>query len=138
MKRGILEKAKELAGIVKIVYVATAGRNGEPHIAASEGLAFLEGDRIIFKAWFCLKTIENLRENPKLSLAILDPKTKAGYQLLGVTERIENGAILDGYAPDSEEKWAGLPQAEHRLFIRVKEVLHLSAGPHSDESLPWM
>ncbi|RPJ06749.1 MAG: pyridoxamine 5'-phosphate oxidase family protein [Deltaproteobacteria bacterium] len=82
-----------------------------------------------------MRTVENLRENPRLSLVILDPKTLKGFQILGQMERIEKGAMLDGYAPETEEKWAGLPQAEHQLLIRVTEVLHLAPGPHSDEAL---
>jgi uncharacterized protein len=135
MEPGILGKVQELARKVKTVYIATSNRKGIPHLAASEGLAFVGPDRIFFSAWFCRRTVENLRENPKLSLAMLDSETQEGYQLLGETERIEEGAILDGYAPDTEKRWAGLPQAEHRLFIRVKEVLHLSSGPHSDVAL---
>jgi general stress protein 26 len=103
MATGILEKVKKLVQKVKVVYVATANREGIPHIAASKGMAFIE-DQIVFRAWFCLKTVENLRENPKLSLAVLNAKTKEGYQLLGEVERIEKGAILDGYTPEEEKR----------------------------------
>ena len=135
MEPGILGSVKKLAQKVKVVYIATADKEGIPHLAASEGMTFVDRDRIFFRAWFCLRTVENLRENPRLSLAILDPKTLEGYQILGEMEGIEKGAILDGYAPETEKRWAGLPQTEHQLLIRVKEVLHLTSGPHSDESL---
>jgi general stress protein 26 len=130
----ILEKVKRMVQKVKVVYVATANREGVPHIAAAEGIAFME-DEIVFRAWFCPKTVENLRENPQLSLAVLSPKTKEGYQLFGVVERIEKGAILDGYAPGEEEEWSGYPQAEHQLYIRVKAVSQLTSRGHSDEFL---
>ena len=82
MDTDILEKVQRIVQKVKIVYVATANREGMPHIAAAEGMAFM-GDKVVFKAWFCLKTVENLSENPKLSLAVLSPKTREGYQILG-------------------------------------------------------
>ena len=129
----ILEKVKRLVRKSGIVFLATTDRKGTPHIAASEGMTFTEDGKALFKAWFCLKTIENLSENGKLSLAILNPKTKEGYQILGEIERIDRGAILDGYGPDNEEKWAGYPQAEHQLLIRVQKVASLTSGPHSDE-----
>lgn len=135
MEPEILERVKKLVRKVKVVFVATADRKGIPHLAASEGATFVDGDQIFFRAWFCLRTVENLHENPRLSLAVLDPKTLKGFQVLGEMERIEKGAILDGYAPETEKRWAGLPQAEHQLLIRVEEVLHLASGPHSDEAL---
>jgi general stress protein 26 len=57
MKPGILQKMKKLVQDVKVVYVATANKKGVPHIAASEGMAFLNEDQIVFRAWFCLKTV---------------------------------------------------------------------------------
>jgi uncharacterized protein len=133
MKRGMLEQVKKLVQEVGVVYVATSDREGVPHIAAAEGMTFAKEDRILFRAWFCLKTLENLEKNPKLSLAILHTGTREGYQILGEIERMERGAILDGYRPGEEKKWAGYPQAEHQLSIRIEKVSSLSSGPHSDE-----
>ncbi len=133
MDSDILEKVKRIVQKVKIVYVATANREGIPHIAAAEGMAFT-GDEVVFRAWFCLKTVENLRENPRLSISVLSPRTREGYQLLGEVERLEEGAMLDGYVPE-DEKGSGYPQAEHRLYIRIKAVSHLTSRGHSDEIL---
>lgn len=133
MERETLEKVKKLIQEVGIVYVATADREGIPHIAAAEGMTFTDEGQVIFKAWFCLKTVENLGKNPELSLAVLNPKTKEGYQILGEIERIDRGAILDGYGSEEEKKWAGYPQVEHQLSVRIQKVSSLTSGPHSDE-----
>ena len=135
MERGLLEKLKTLAEEVRVVYVATSDREGVPHIAAAEGMAFGNDDRILFRAWFCIKTVENLEKNPRLSLAIIHPGTREGYQVLGRVERIERGAMLDGYRPGEEKKWASYPQAEHQLSISIEMVSRLTSGPHSDEFL---
>ncbi len=139
MEKGLLDEVKNLVQGVKVVYVATATREGIPHIAASEGMTFLDGDQVVFRAWFCIKTVGNLQENPRLSLAVLNPETREGYQLFGELERIEKGAMLDGFAFEKEREWAGYPQAEHQLFIRIKAVSHLTSGAHSDEvvELGW-
>ena len=133
MKREILERFKKLVKKVGTVYIATADKAGTPHIAASEGLTFTEEGHLLFKAWFCLKTVANLEKNPKLSLAVLDPETQEGYQILGEIKRIETGAMLDGYGLDKERDWAGYPQAEHQLLIQPKKISSLTSGPHSDE-----
>jgi uncharacterized protein len=126
-------KIKDLVEKVKTVYVATANKEGIPHIAASEGMTFTDGDRVVFRAWFCLKTIENLYENPRIALSVLDPVTREGYQLLGKMERIEKGAILNGFTPQMEKEWEGFPQVEHQLSIRIEKISHLTTGAHSDE-----
>ena len=133
MNRGMLQKVKELVEKVGTVYIATADRKGTPHIAASEGMAFTKEGHIVFKAWFCLKTVANLGENRKLSLAVLNPKTQEGYQILGEIKRIDRGAVMDGYGSDREKSWEGYPQVEHQLLIHAKKVSSLTSGPHSDE-----
>lgn len=135
MEPAVLERIKKLLQKVKIVYVSTANKKGVPHIAVEEGMVFLNKDQVFFRAWFCFKTLDNLRENPAISLAFLDPKTKQGYQLSGKMEKIEKGAILNGFAPAKEKGWADYPQAEHQLLIRIQEISLLAAGPHSDEFL---
>jgi len=79
--------------------------------------------------------VENLEKNPRLSLAIIHPGTTEGYQVLGRVERIDRGAMLDGYRPGEEKKWASYPQAEHQLSISIERVSRLTSGPHSDEFL---
>ncbi len=133
MKKELLDEAKKLVQKVKVVYMATTNSEGTPHIAASEGMAFGDGDRVVFKAWFCIKTVGNLQENPRLSLAVLNPETGEGYQLFGELERMERGAILDGFAFEKEKEWKGYPQAEHQLYIRIQAISRLTSGAHSDE-----
>ena len=133
MEKRLLDEVKNLVQEVRIVYVATASREGIPHIAASEGMTFVDGDQVVFRAWFCIKTVGNLQENPRLSLAVLNPETREGYQLFGELERIEKGAILDGFAVEKVREWAGYPQAEHQLYIRIKAISQLTSGAHSDE-----
>jgi general stress protein 26 len=133
MEKGLLDEVRKLVQEVKIVYVATANREGIPHIAASEGMTFVDGDQVVFTAWLCIKTVENLRENPRLSLAVLNPESRKGYQLWGEMERIERGAILDGFSLEKEQEWISYPQAEHQLFIRIRGISHFTSGVHSDE-----
>jgi general stress protein 26 len=135
MEKEILEKVKKLLQKVKLIYVATSNKEGIPHIAVEEGMIFLDNDRVLFRAWFCFKTLDNLRENPSISLAVLAPKARQGYQLFGEMEKIEEGAILNGFAPVKEKVWTGYPQAEHRLLIRIQRISPLASGPHADEFL---
>ncbi len=133
LEKSLMDRVQELVETVNLVYVATASKEGLPHIAASDGMTFINGTTIFFRAWFCRKTVENLFENPKLSVVVFDPATREGYQLLGKLERIEEGAVLNGFSPAKEKEWAAYPQSEYQLSIQVDAISHLTSGPHSDD-----
>jgi len=58
VERELMKKIKKLLEKMGIVYVATADRKGTPHIAAAEGMTFTDEGQILFRAWFCLKTVQ--------------------------------------------------------------------------------
>jgi len=118
-----------------VSYVATSDMNGQPHIAVEKGLKMIGGKYLGFDAWFCKKTVENLRNNPKIAIAIFDPLSKKGYQFSGRIVGIEDGAMLNGFSPELEKKEKEIPQVESRLKIEIEEVLDFSTGPHSDRDI---
>jgi hypothetical protein len=62
------------------VYIASVDRKEKPHIAIANAPAFEEDNLLVFEEWFCPSTIENVRGNPRISLAAIDPETTWGYQ----------------------------------------------------------
>jgi len=88
-------------------------------------------NRVHVAAWFCPGTVANLEENRRISLVVWDPLRDLGYQLLGETEKVEELAMMDGYAP-GEEKNPPLPQVERQLTVRVDKITDFRHAPHSD------
>lgn len=129
----ISDKMKKFVEDVNYAYVASADHRSRPHLAAGTGLKVPDPDHLVFEAWFCRKTLENVAEVPRLAVVILDRQTGAGYQFLCRVERTNQVAILNGYAPDLEEP--GLPQVETRMVALVEEVLEFSHGPHTDHPI---
>lgn len=129
----ITEAVKRFAEGVGHAFVATADATGHPHLAAGREIFVAEPDRIVFQAWFCLTTLRNLKENPAIAVAMVDPATGKGYQFTGYLEKIEESALLNGFLPDVEP--VELPQAQWRLEIRVASVMAFSADAHSDRPL---
>ncbi|MGR3310049.1 MAG: hypothetical protein ACUZ77_04675 [Candidatus Brocadiales bacterium] len=43
--------------------------------------------------------------------------------------------MLDGYAPTVEKAESPFPQEEFKLKIKVKEILELHSGVHSDKNI---
>ena len=131
MKIEKLEKAIDLSQRIGFVCVATADREGMPHIATAGKMELLDEGCLAIREWFCPGTIANLQTNKFMSVMVWDRDSDSGYQMLGKLEKIEELGILNGYAPDIESG-PPLPQVERRLLIKVEKITNFKLGPHSD------
>ena len=100
-------------------------------MAAAGKLALTPEGRVAVSAWFCPTTVANLQRSRWVSLVIWDPKVDIGYQLLGETEKVQEIAKMNGYAPGLESK-SPLPQVERQLLVRVEKIVDFKHAPHSD------
>lgn len=129
----ISEKLKGFIEEADYALVASADQRGRPHLAASRGLRVPDSDHILFEAWFCRKTMENVADVPRVAIVILDPGTGSGYQLAGLVENVSQSGILNGFAPELEAP--GMPQVQWRMVVRIDEIVEFSTGAHSDRPL---
>ena len=128
----ITEDIKVFVETVGHAFVATSDAKGYPHLAAGRGISVSRPHLLVFEAWFCLTTLRNLQENPKVAVAIADA-TGNGYQFAGRVEKAEDTAGLHGYLPGIEPP--GLPQVQWRLEVRVESVMSFTSDAHSDRPL---
>ena len=131
MKSESLKTAVELAEKLEHVFVATADPSGMPHVAAAAKLNQTSKDHVTVAAWFCPGTVNNLNKNRRISMVVWDAPSDKGYQLLGLVEKIEEIAMMNGYSPEAD-KYPPMPQVENRLLVRVDKVIVFSHAPHSD------
>ena len=130
MKAEALQMAVELAEKGRI-FVATSNKAGLPHIAAAEELVSSGNSKVSVSEWFCPGTIANIEQNRRVAIAVWNPETDKGYQLLGEIEAVEELGILDRYSPETESK-EPLPQVLRQLLVRVSKILDFKRAPHSD------
>ena len=132
----ILNRIKDFIKKVEYFYVATSDRKGEVHIAVAKDLIFLpDNEHVAFKSWFCKKTLENISENPNISIAIYNSKSDTGYQIIGKAVSKNVVAVLNGYAPELEKVEKKYPQEEYQLKIKMINVMDLHRINHSDKYL---
>jgi uncharacterized protein len=129
----IPEKLKKFVEEANWAFVASADQRSRPHLAASRGLKVPDAEHIVFEAWFCRKTLENVAEVPRVTLVVVDPTTGAGYQFVGKVEKVIPISILNGFAPEAEAP--GTPQVESRMVVRVEEIMEFSTGAHTDQPI---
>lgn len=104
-----------------IAFMATADSDGNPYVTKVENIALVHHDCLKITSWFCPKTMENLMETRNISLVIWHVYQDVGFQLLGGVEKMEEAALLDGYAPEMEEKMP-IPQIQWQLLVRVDRI----------------
>ncbi len=126
-----LEKAIALAKKVGSVFVATADTQGIPHLAVAGKVVLTPEGRVAVTEWFCPGTMENLKVNRQVALAVWDAKKDIGYQLIGESEKVEDLLMMNGYAPEKEEKTTR-PQVKWQVIIRVDKITDFMQAPHSD------
>jgi hypothetical protein len=131
MKAEELEKVVRLAKDLGYVLIATADRQGTPHVAAAGKLEYTGGQEIAVKEWFCPGTVANLDVNKRISIVAWRRQPDTGYQLLGTVTKILDMGVLDGYAPELEGAHP-LPQVEKQLVIKVEKIIEFKLAPHSD------
>ncbi|HHT9130283.1 MAG TPA: pyridoxamine 5'-phosphate oxidase family protein [Candidatus Brocadiaceae bacterium] len=132
----ILNQIKNFSKRVKLFYVTTSNQKGEVHLAVAKDLNFLpDNEHIAFKSWFCRRTIENIHENPNISIAMYNAKTDTGYQIIGRAVSKNVVAVLDGYALELENVEKEYPQEEYQLKIKITNIMDLHRVTHSDKYL---
>ncbi len=132
----IPEKIKEFLSNVDISYVATCNKDGVPHIAIVKDIGIInDGEQIVFKSWFCIRSLENLAGNSNVAVGTYSVKKELGYQFIGkvVSQKVE--AVLNGYEPGLDSIEAETPQTEYKLKIKVESILELHLSTHSDKSI---
>lgn len=129
----IIARIKEFIEKTDVFYIATCNQDGQVHLAVARELTFLgEGGYIVFKSWFCRKTLENIQENPNIAIAMYDSERDIGYQIIGKTVSKDVVSVLNGYAPELEKIEKYYPQEEHRLIVKLVNVMDLHSTSHSD------
>jgi uncharacterized protein len=131
MNRETFENIERMSLKVGHIMIATADKKGLPHIAAATMISPVSDREVHVDGWFCERTEQNLRENPKIALVVWDREFDHGYQLLGESSGEKDIAIMDGYSPEMEEV-GNFPQFERELYVKVTSILEFKHAIHND------
>lgn len=129
--RASLNKAIKMAKKIGHGFLATADRTLSPHMSIVQSINVNGQDHLKLKAWFCQPALENLQQNPKISIVVWDSLQDTGYQLAGTMETMRKIAELDGYAAGLEER-KHFPQVEWEILVRVERILNFQKKPYID------
>jgi len=112
----------------KMAWVATATREGVPNVTP-------KGTVKVLADLFSLKTRQNLEQNPKVAVTVIDPSTHKGYQVKGTAELLSSGPLYDQMAADLKGASATLPVPKYVVKISVESVYDQSVGPDAGKQI---
>ena len=123
--RNFIEKERDPV----TVFVGTCSKDGTPNISAKGiFISILDNETIAYADVYSLKTLENARQNPHVTVAVINAKTFKGYQFKGVAEVMESGPLL-------AEARKQNPQAKSVTKVKLQEVYLLDYGPQAGKKV---
>jgi len=124
---------------VRILPLATASKAGIPNVIPI-GIAEIDDsdakdDYIHIMNNFFLKTIANIKENPKVALYIWSPETSGCIQIKGDAVEVTNkGAVYSGMTGRVSAMKPGLPMKEI-IRIKITDIFNCKSGPEAGKKI---
>ncbi len=119
----------------KMAWVATATGEGVPNVTPKGSVKVLDDQHVVFADLFSLKTRQNLEQNPKVAVTVIDASTHKGYQVKGTAELLSSGPLYDQMAADLKAVSATLPVPKYVVKISVESVYDQSVGPDAGKQI---
>ena len=111
------------------VFVGTTGKDGTPNISAKGTFIHVVDDETLAYAdVYSLKTLENVKNNPRVTIAAINAKTYKGYQFKGTGEVVEKGILV-------EEARKQNPQSKTVTKVKLDEIYLMDYGPQAGKKV---
>ncbi len=131
-------RMKEIFSNQKTFVLGTSDRGGNPNTVPVAAVKILDDETILVSDQFFVKTLSNLRENPKAALSFWDKDSGEGYQVKGAAAIHTAGKIFEETA-----EWvhalslkAGHPfQSKGAVVIRIGEIYSVTPGPDAGKKI---
>jgi len=130
------DRMKEIFNKQQAIALSTCSREGVPNVVPMSAKKILDDDTILLSDQFFNKTLKNLRDNPKASIAIWD--NMEGYQIKGAVTIETSGQIFEETAKwiDDMGKQLGLPlKCKGAVILKIEEIFNISPGPKAGEKV---
>jgi uncharacterized protein len=129
--------SKELQEMVKgrMGWVATVDADGMPNVTPKGTVRVLDESTIIFADLFSLKTRNNLKQNPKVAVTIIDQEKFKGYQFKGKAELIDSGPLFEKVKAELKGAPKALPAPKYVAKITVDEIFDQSPGSNAGKKI---
>jgi predicted pyridoxine 5'-phosphate oxidase superfamily flavin-nucleotide-binding protein len=109
-----------------LVWIATSGKDG-PHLVPVCFIKTLDEKRLIIGNVFIKKTVENLKNDPQIAVAVAFKRDGwDGYLLKGKAEVAAEGEIFEDFKSEVLERSNGKREIKSVVLVHVAKVYSLT------------
>lgn len=126
----LTEEMKKAMATIKAFPVATASKDGWPNVVPIGFLELVDDETIWIADNFMLKTLANVRENPKIAIFVWGPETKGCYQIKGEVTLKTSGPDFEKMQETVRSKMAKAP-AKGLLIMKITGVFECAPGANA-------
>ena len=130
----LTEEMKKAFATVKTFPVATASKDGWPNVVPIGFVELVDDETIWIADNFMVKTLANIKENPKISIYVYGPDTKGCYQIKGDVTIKTEGMEFAKMQETVHSKMATAP-AKNLMIVKIREVFQCTPGAGAGDKI---
>ena len=134
----MVKLSEEIKDFLKnnLSFVATVDEKGMPNVVPKGNLCALDDATLVFADLYSHQTKNNLAENPKVAITVVNAAGYKGYQLKGKAKVIERGKVYDELS--RQALGAGQldhPDAKYAVKVKVEKIIDIGYGETADKEI---
>ena len=132
------ERMKEIFTKQGILVLGTADLKGVPNVVPVGAVKILDDETVLISDQFFLKTLNNLRENPRVAISFWDADEGEGYQIKGEASIHTEGKIYEDtveWIREFSEKIGHPLKSKGAIVIKIKEIYSIKPGPDAGKRI---
>ncbi|MDN7023475.1 pyridoxamine 5-phosphate oxidase [Methanoculleus sp. FWC-SCC1] len=118
----------------KVFPMATASKDGVPNVAPMASVQLADDETVWIMDNYMVKTLENLKENPKMALYFWDPDTKRCFQAKGTAEIQTSGEAYEKFRSQMKAKSDAYP-AKSLIVMSITDVYECTPGKEAGKQV---
>jgi predicted pyridoxine 5'-phosphate oxidase superfamily flavin-nucleotide-binding protein len=132
------DRMKEIFSKQGIFVLGTADTNGIPNVVPIGAIKILDDETILISDQFFLKTLNNIRKNPKVAISFWEMEKGEGYQIKGDAAVHTVGKIYEDtvkWIREFSEKVGHPLKSKGAVVITITEIYSVSPGPGAGQRI---
>jgi predicted pyridoxine 5'-phosphate oxidase superfamily flavin-nucleotide-binding protein len=130
------ETMKEIFAKQGIFVLGTADLNGVPNVVPVGAVRILDDETIVVSDQHFLKTLKNLRENPKVAISFWEMDKGEGYQIKGEATIQTEGKIYEEtveWIRNFSEKIGHPLKSKGAIVIKITAIYSVTPGSNAGQ-----
>ena len=132
------QRMKEIFYNQGIFVLGTADLTGVPNVVPIGAVKILDDETILISDQYFLKTMSNLKENPRVAISFWEAGKGEGYQIKGDAAIHTDGKIYEdtvAWIREFSEKIGHPLKSKGAIVVRITAIYSVTPGPTAGQRI---